>query len=119
MQIRRCVLIADDEEVSRMALAMLLRIEGFDVIEACDGVEAVERARQHLPDVVLMDLAMPIMDGFRATELIKEITDIPVIACTGVTRNDEDWKALFDDVVEKPYSAELIIGQLNAAIDRK
>lgn len=102
-----------------MALAMLLRIEGFEVIEACNGVEAVERVRQHLPDVVLMDLAMPVMDGFRATKLIKEISPVPVIACTGVTRNDEDWKALFDDVIEKPYSAEKIIGQMNAAIERK
>lgn len=67
---RQLVLIADDVATNRHVLVELLRPLGFDTLEACDGAEAVQLHKQHHPDLILMDLAMPVMDGLEATRQI-------------------------------------------------
>jgi CheY-like chemotaxis protein len=87
------ILVADDEDIARRTLVMLLEESGYAVVDARDGVEAVQKATRELPDVILMDIAMPIMDGFQAAERLREnsrTANIPIIACTGVPRPLEE-----------------------------
>ena len=80
------VLVVDDFEDNRAMYAEFLRYSGFDVIEASDGAEAIEKATALQPDVVIMDLSLPIVDGWEATRRLKaerRTRDIPIIALTG------------------------------------
>jgi two-component system cell cycle response regulator DivK len=80
------VLVVDDFEDNRAMYAEFLRYSGFDVIEASDGAEAVEKATALQPDVVIMDLSLPIVDGWEAARRLKaerRTRDIPIIALTG------------------------------------
>lgn len=110
------ILIVDDEDVARHSLAMLLRLEGFHVVEARDGIEGIMKARRESPDAVLMDIAMPIMDGFQAAEIIRQTSDVPVIACTAAVRSDLEFQDVFASVIEKPFSAEQVIQQLSSVM---
>ena len=68
---RPCVLIVDDYPLARAMYRVTLEHSGFDVIEAADGVEALLRVRDIVPDLILMDLSMPLMDGWEATRYLK------------------------------------------------
>ena len=80
------VLIVDDFEDNRAMYAEFLRYSGLEVVEAKDGAEAVEKARTEMPDLVVMDLSLPVIDGWEATRRIKHdprTREIPIIALTG------------------------------------
>ncbi|HTQ44345.1 MAG TPA: response regulator [Polyangiaceae bacterium] len=80
------VLIVDDFEDNRSMYAEFLRYAGLDVVEARDGAEAIEMARSELPDLIVMDLSLPVIDGWEATRRIKHdplTREIPIIALTG------------------------------------
>lgn len=79
------VLLVDDFEDSRFSLSKLLEIEGYEVIEAGDGAQAIELALADKPDLILMDLSLPIIDGLSATRQIRqneEMKSVPIIALT-------------------------------------
>ena len=82
----KTILVADDYEDGRAVLCRTLAYRGYRVLEAADGEAAVELARQVCPDLVVMDLNMPLMDGLAATERIRQLkdrcSDIPVVAVT-------------------------------------
>ena len=80
------VLVVDDYPDAREMYAEYLVYSGFDVIEAGNGVEALERAADSAPDIILMDLSLPVMDGWEATRRLKAdkaTADIPIVALTG------------------------------------
>ena len=80
------VLVVDDFEDNRAMYAEFLRYSGFDVTEASNGAEAIEKATALRPDVVIMDLSLPIVDGWEATRRLKaepRTRDIPIVALTG------------------------------------
>jgi two-component system cell cycle response regulator DivK len=82
------VLLVDDMLAVRKAYRVYLQRSGFDVVEAANGVEALLRVREAVPDVVLMDLSLPLMDGWEATRLLKadrRTAAIPIVALTGLT----------------------------------
>lgn len=102
------VLLVDDFEDTRLFLRLALEEHGFIVFEAENGETAVQHAIREQPDVILMDLTMPLMDGFAATKLIRqndEFKNVPIIAITGHQETDfrSDAKASgFDAYVTKP-----------------
>ena len=78
--------MVEDFEDSRFSLSKLLQIEGFDVIEAKDGSQAVDLAESKNPDLILMDLSLPVVDGLTATRRIRqksELASVPIIALSG------------------------------------
>ena len=117
------VLLVEDVEDTRLFMRLELEQNGFIVFEAADGRSAVDTAAREKPDVILMDLTLPLMDGFAAAKLIrmrKELTDVPIIAVTAHQETDfrSDAKASgFDAYVTKPidinWLKELITGLLN------
>jgi two-component system cell cycle response regulator DivK len=101
------ILIADDYDDIRDMMVVVIEGLGFQVIEARNGSEAVDLAAEHKPDVILMDLAMPFMDGIEATETIrsrKDISHIPIIAITafGAQYADQARRAGCDRIIQKP-----------------
>jgi CheY-like chemotaxis protein len=91
------ILLVEDQEMNRDMLARRLKKRGYEVSIAVDGAEGVERARSESPDLILMDLSLPIMDGWEATRTLKadEATQaIPVIALTAHAMSTDREKAL-------------------------
>jgi two-component system, cell cycle response regulator DivK len=92
----KTVLIVDDNADNREVYGLLLEFSGYDVLTAADGWSGVQQARAHHPDLILMDISMPVMDGFQATELLKldpATRDIPVVAVTAHDDNDHRDRA--------------------------
>ena len=118
------VLVADDDEDIRAYLDITLGLAGFDVIEARDGVEAFEVARSRVPDVVVLDVMMPRMDGIETLRRIRDdarTSNLPVILLTAkVQRQDtiDGLDAGADDYVAKPFDAEELVARIRAALRR-
>lgn len=91
------IMVVDDSEDIRELLRITLNLRGYKVVEAVNGEEAVELARRECPDLILMDLTMPVLDGYGATQQIREaagICDVPIVACSASTTFDHRAKAL-------------------------
>jgi CheY-like chemotaxis protein len=85
MGVRKKVLVVEDHHDVRRMMSIMLRQYGFDVVEASDGYEAVEKALEEHPDMIFMDLAMPILDGVNAVKAMRmhdELKDVPIVAVT-------------------------------------
>src|SRR5687768_8465519 len=111
----KTVLLAEDYEDSRLMLARLLEMSGYRVLEAADGREAVEAAERECPDLVLMDLQMPVLDGFTATSIIRRTEGacrVPVIAVSAQCTDDFISAAArvgCDHFVPKPVDFDLLL----------
>lgn len=115
------ILIVDDELRMRRFIRMNLELEGYQVIEAENGIQALDQIRQFNPDLVIMDVMMPEMDGFETLELLREISTVPVILLT-VRADEEDIThglALgADDYITKPFSPRLLTSRVAAVLRR-
>jgi two-component system cell cycle response regulator DivK len=104
------ILIVEDQEDLRAILRDILTAAGYTVIEAFDGVEGVAKARSEHPDLVLMDIQLPVLDGYEATRQIKALpgcATTPIIAVSSFAMKGDEEKARAsgcDDYVTKPYS---------------
>ena len=101
------VLVVEDHADIRKMMAIYLKMFKYEVIEAADGYEAVEKALEHKPDAVLLDLAMPVLDGVdsaRAMRRSEELADMPIVCITAYMDFYEDraMKAGCDPVLRKP-----------------
>jgi two-component system, cell cycle response regulator DivK len=82
------VLLVDDFEDSRFSLSKLLEIEGYEVIEATDGQQAIEKALSDKPDLILMDLSLPVIDGLSATRQIRQSDAMKLVPIIALTAHD-------------------------------
>lgn len=112
------ILVAEDNQQNVGLLVDYLESKGFDVLVARDGVEALEVARNHVPDLILMDLQMPRMDGLECTRQLREedrTLGIPVIALTALAREEDQRRCLeagMNDYVSKPVSLSLLVEKI-------
>ena len=113
-------LIVDDEITNRLILRSLLKKQGYQTVEAKDGQEAVELFIQESPNIVFMDVMMPVMDGYEATRIIKDKAGnnfIPIIFLTALT-DEESLQACIDaggdDFLTKPYDRFLLQNKIQA-----
>jgi len=86
----KTILIVEDSDDIRGALSTLLEFRGYGVVEATSGRDALERAKEHIPDLIFMDIAMPVVDGIEATRSIRSeptTSNIPIVAVTSFSRN--------------------------------
>lgn len=118
---RELILVVDDEPRMTRFIRMNLELDGYRVIEAHDGLEALERVRTNLPDLVVLDVMMPELDGFETLEMLREVSDVPVIMLT--VRADEEDKVRgldlgADDYVTKPFGARELTSRVRAALRR-
>lgn len=114
---KRILLVEDSTEIRTMERVMLQQY-GYDVDEACDGFEAIEKATANRPDLILMDIAMPLMDGFKATQSFKSsaaTADVPVIAITAYRNfNDKAFESGCSEILYKP----LDFNELKQAVEK-
>jgi two-component system, cell cycle response regulator DivK len=102
------VLIVEDYEDTREFMKILLESYGYKVIEAADGIEAIDRVRQYHPDLILMDISLPVVDGLTATRAIREFDEasrtVPIIAVTAFGKNyyKKAIEAGCNDLIDKP-----------------
>jgi two-component system cell cycle response regulator DivK len=121
---RPLVLIVDDFDDNRAMYAEFLRYSGLDVIEASDGAEAIEKTTSMLPDVVVMDLSLPVVDGWEATRRIKEdarTRHVPILALTGHALEGHSVDARnagCDGFLAKPCLPELLLETVQAMLSR-
>ena len=117
------ILIAEDHIDSRDALRALLEAFGFAVLVATNGKEAVDAAVRTSPDLILMDIMMPVMDGFEATRQLRRLAKTvgtPIIAVTAMEGADElALQAGADDYVRKPIDIRVLVAKLDTLLQRR
>ncbi len=117
----RLVLVVDDEPRMIRFIRMNLELEGYHVVEAGNGIEALDQVRKHMPDLVVMDIMMPKMDGFETLDLLREISTVPVILLTVKGEEEDRIRGLelgADDYVTKPFSPRELVSRVNAVLRR-
>jgi DNA-binding response OmpR family regulator len=115
------ILIVDDEPRIRDFVRMNLELEHYHVIEAGNGNEALEQLRAHLPDLVVLDIMMPDMDGFETLHEIRKVSTVPVIMLT-IRQNEQDkihgLDLGADDYMAKPFSPRELLSRIRALLRR-
>jgi two-component system cell cycle response regulator DivK len=112
------ILVVEDTEDNRQILRDLLSAAGYELIEAVDGQAGVEMAQRHKPDLVLMDIQLPVLDGYEATRRIKAdpaLKHIPVVAVTSYALSGDEEKARdagCDAYIAKPFSPRQLLGKV-------
>ena len=115
------ILVVDDEKSIREVIRTYAEFEGHEVVEARDGLEAIDKVREEDFDVIVMDIMMPKLDGFSSYKEIKKIKDIPVLM---LSARGEEYDKLFgfeigiDDYVTKPFSPKELMARLNVIVNR-
>jgi CheY-like chemotaxis protein len=118
------ILLVDDSETDRDMLSRRLMKKGFEVIMAVDGKQGVEMAGEHAPDIILLDMSLPVMDGWEAAQHLKSndaTKQIPVIALTAYAMAGDKKKAMeagCDDYDAKPVDIERLLGKINAWLEK-
>ncbi len=115
------ILIVDDEPRMIKFIRLNLELEGYRVSEAPTGLEALDKVRTELPNLVLLDVMMPEMDGFETLERIREISTVPVIMLTVKAEEEDKVRGLelgADDYVTKPFSPRELSSRIKAVLRR-
>ena len=115
------ILVVDDEASIRRFLGAGLRAEGFQVTEAADGEEAVRAVEEYSPDLVLLDIMMPKMDGFEACRRIREWSNGPIIMRSAMSESMDNVKGLSlgaDDYMTKPFGIDELLARIRAVLNR-
>jgi two-component system, cell cycle response regulator DivK len=117
-RMRKCILVVEDQEDGRQIVRDLLTTAGFEVIEAEDGEKGVAAALRERPDLILMDMQLPILDGYEATQRIRANPDLkatPIIAVTSYALSGDESKVIAagcNAYVPKPYSPRALLAKI-------
>jgi CheY-like chemotaxis protein len=119
---KKKILIAEDYPDIRQMTRIMIELIGFDVIEASNGYEAIEQAKNNRPDAVLMDIAMPMLNGITAATMIHQLEsckDVPIIAITAFGKQyvEEASEYGFDAVIEKPIDMDDLRNVLESRLE--
>jgi CheY-like chemotaxis protein len=119
------ILIAEDNAVNRELLCELLKLRGYTVSEACDGEEALRMVEQSQPDILLLDIGMPLLDGFAVVRQIRENprwASLPVVAVTAYAMQGDRERILdskFDGYLSKPVTARALAEELERLLGKR
>ncbi len=117
----KTILVVDDEQRVVQFITMNLELEGFRVISASDGYQALEKVTKELPDLVILDIMMPDMDGFETLKRIREISAVPVVFLSVKGEELDRVRGLdlgADDYVTKPFSPKELVSRIKAVLRR-
>lgn len=117
----RRVVVVDDEAPTRWLLALLFRRCGADVYLAGDGESGLQLVREHHPDLVILDIMLPGMDGWQVLQRLRKDSDVPVVVLTAWASRDVEARCLetgADDHVLKPFDQEVLLARCRSAVRR-
>ncbi|MEN6435524.1 MAG: response regulator transcription factor [Anaerolineaceae bacterium] len=117
----RMILVVDDEERMVRFIRLNLEHDGFQVIQATRGFQAIELIRTEMPDLVLLDVMMPDIDGFEVLRMIREANTVPVIMLTAKGEEEDRIRGLelgADDYITKPFSPRELVSRVRAVLRR-
>jgi len=117
----KTILVVDDEPRMVQFISMNLDLEGFRVVSATNGYEAVEKVNRELPDLVVLDIMMPDMDGFETLKKIREVSTVPVIFLSVKGEEFDRVRGLdlgADDYMTKPFSPRELVSRIRAVLRR-
>lgn len=117
----RVILVVDDEERMARFIRLNLEYDGFQVLEAYRGMQAIHLIRDKMPDLVLLDVMLPDIDGFEILKTIREVSTVPVIMLTAKGEEDDRVKGLelgADDYITKPFSPRELVSRVKAVLRR-
>jgi len=118
----RCILVVEDQEDNRRILRDLLTSNGYDLVEAENGEQALEMAERRRPDLILMDVQIPLLDGYEVTRRLKAdpvLRAIPIIVVTSYALSGDESKARAagcNGYVSKPYSTRQLLAKIQEYI---
>ena len=115
------VLIVDDEERMTRVIADYLKIKGYDTAEAADGEEALRQFAAFKPDLVLLDVMMPKMDGWEVCSRIRQQSSVPIIMLTARGEEEDELKGFslgVDEYIAKPFSLKILLARIEAVLRR-
>lgn len=115
------ILVVDDERRMVGFIRLNLEQDSFEVIEAFNGTDALNRLRDSLPDLILLDVMMPDIDGFQVLRTIREISQVPIIMLTAKGEEDDKVRGLelgADDYITKPFSPRELVSRVRAVLRR-
>jgi two-component system KDP operon response regulator KdpE len=116
------ILLVEDDETFCYLIGERLQEEGFEVVVAHDGAMGLHALERHRPDLVLLDVLMPIMDGWETCRLMREVSDVPIIMLTCRTSQGDIVRGLeigADDYVTKPFDTPELLARIQAALRRR
>lgn len=117
----RRILVVDDEERMVRFIRLNLEHDGFQVSEAFKGTQAIDKLRSSLPDLVLLDVMLPDIDGFEVLKIMREVSSVPVIMLTAKGEEEDRIKGLelgADDYITKPFSPRELVSRVRAVLRR-
>lgn len=117
----KLILVVDDEERMARFIRLNLEHDGFQVVEANRGMQAIQLLRDRMPDVIILDVMMPDIDGFEVLQLIRETSQVPVIMLTAKGEEDDRVRGLelgADDYITKPFSPREMVSRVRAVLRR-
>ena len=114
------ILIADDEPTLRQLLQTNLMLEGFDTCEARDGAEALRAVQEESPDVMILDIMMPVVDGLQVLDALNQAGPPVVVLSAKVATADQiqGWERGCDEYITKPFDVELLIDSIREVASR-
>lgn len=115
------ILVVDDEPRMVQLITLNLKLEGFNVISASDGYQALEKVTKEMPDMVILDIMMPDMDGFETLKKIREVSSVPVIFLSVKGEEYDRVRGLdlgADDYITKPFGPKELISRIKAVLRR-
>src|ERR1700738_2836942 len=115
------VLTADDDPQLLRLMTRNLQFEGYDVLSVSDGQQALEEIERNTPDLVLLDVMMPKMDGFTVCQRIREFSTVPIIIVTARGQDQDKVRGLdlgADDYLTKPFSVDELLARVRAVLRR-
>jgi DNA-binding response OmpR family regulator len=117
----RRILVVDDEERMVRFIRLNLEHDGFRVVTAYNGTQAINKVRSDLPNMVLLDVMMPDIDGFEVLRIIREVSNVPVLMLTAKGDEDDRVRGLelgADDYITKPFSPRELVSRVRAVLRR-
>lgn len=118
---RQKILIADDEAQIREILRIYFEKEGFEVAEAEDGAAAILKVQSEKPDILLLDIMMPVLDGIEVCKQVRRMSNLPIIMVTAKDEDDDRIAGLeigADDYITKPFNSREVVARVKAVLRR-